>query len=79
MLRLEAFDWNCPQHIRPRFTETELAQALEPVSQRIMDLENEVRALRSANPFPNRGDEASTAEDEGRDSVTSPGGSVLGR
>ena len=31
LLRLEAFDWNCPQHITPRFTEAELAQALEPV------------------------------------------------
>jgi hypothetical protein len=26
---LEAFDWNCPQHITPRFTESELAGALE--------------------------------------------------
>ncbi|MEO8314512.1 MAG: pyridoxamine 5'-phosphate oxidase family protein [Pseudomonadota bacterium] len=24
-LRLEAFDWNCPQHITPRFTEEEFA------------------------------------------------------
>jgi hypothetical protein len=31
LLRLETFDWNCPQHITPRFTEPELAQALEPV------------------------------------------------
>ena len=31
LLRLEAFDWNFPQHITPRFTEAELAQALEPV------------------------------------------------
>ena len=31
LLRLEAFDWNCPQHITPRFTKAELAQALEPV------------------------------------------------
>jgi predicted pyridoxine 5'-phosphate oxidase superfamily flavin-nucleotide-binding protein len=31
LLHLDAFDWNCPQHITPRFTEPELAQALEPV------------------------------------------------
>jgi predicted pyridoxine 5'-phosphate oxidase superfamily flavin-nucleotide-binding protein len=31
LLRLKAFDWNCPQHITPRFTEAELARALEPV------------------------------------------------
>jgi predicted pyridoxine 5'-phosphate oxidase superfamily flavin-nucleotide-binding protein len=49
LLRLEAFDWNCPQHITPRFTEAELAQALEPVRQRIRDLEEEVRALRAGS------------------------------
>jgi uncharacterized protein len=31
LLHLEAFDWNCQQHITPRFTEAELASALEPV------------------------------------------------
>mgnify|MGYP001820200366 FL=1 len=25
VIQVEAFDWNCPQHITPRFTETELA------------------------------------------------------
>ena len=54
LLRLKAFDWNCPQHITPRFTEAELARALEPVGQRIMDLDNEVRALRAAGPRPVR-------------------------
>jgi predicted pyridoxine 5'-phosphate oxidase superfamily flavin-nucleotide-binding protein len=27
---IEAFDWNCPQHITPRFTEEELVAAFEP-------------------------------------------------
>jgi uncharacterized protein len=48
LLRLEAFDWNCPQHITPRFTEAELAEAFVPVRQRIRDLEAEVRLLRAA-------------------------------
>ncbi len=26
-LRLEAFDWNCPQHITPRWSEAEIAEA----------------------------------------------------
>ena len=30
-LRLEAFDWNCPQHITPRFTEAEISQAVAPL------------------------------------------------
>ena len=27
LLHLEAFDWNCPQHITPRFTETDIEEA----------------------------------------------------
>jgi uncharacterized protein len=28
VLKLQAFDWNCPQHITPRFTEAEFAAAM---------------------------------------------------
>ena len=38
-LRLEAFDWNCPQHITPRFTEAEVAQAVRPLQERLAQLE----------------------------------------
>src|SRR4051812_47506236 len=27
LIKVEAFDWNCPQHITPRFTEDEIARA----------------------------------------------------
>ncbi|MER9829843.1 pyridoxamine 5'-phosphate oxidase family protein [Mesorhizobium sp. M0134] len=27
LIKVEAFDWNCPQHITPRFTENEIAAA----------------------------------------------------
>ena len=27
-LKLQAFDWNCPQHITPRFTEAEFMDAM---------------------------------------------------
>jgi hypothetical protein len=47
IFKLEAFDWNCPQHITPRFTEAELAQALLPVSARLEALERENAALRA--------------------------------
>ena len=46
LLHLEAFDWNCPQFITPRFTESEIAQALAPVNQRLEKLEAENRMLR---------------------------------
>jgi len=47
IIHLEAFDWNCPQHITPRFTEVELASALRPVRDRLAQLEAENNALRA--------------------------------
>jgi predicted pyridoxine 5'-phosphate oxidase superfamily flavin-nucleotide-binding protein len=46
VFRLDAFDWNCPQHITPRFTEADLGSALAPVRERIEVLEKENRRLR---------------------------------
>lgn len=48
LLHLEAFDWNCPQHITPRFTETEIAAASAPLHARLAALEAENAALRMA-------------------------------
>jgi uncharacterized protein len=45
-LRLEAFDWNCPQHITPRFTEDEIAEAVRPLRERLAQLEAENASLR---------------------------------
>jgi predicted pyridoxine 5'-phosphate oxidase superfamily flavin-nucleotide-binding protein len=46
VLGVEGFDWNCPQHITPRFTEQELEQVLAPVRARLAALEAENRELR---------------------------------
>jgi len=46
LLHLEAFDWNCQQHITPRFSEMELSIALTPVRERLERLEAENMALR---------------------------------
>ena len=46
VLRLAAFDWNCSQHIVPRFSEVELASAMAPIRRRIEDLEAENKMLR---------------------------------
>ncbi|MEP6831395.1 MAG: pyridoxamine 5'-phosphate oxidase family protein [Rhizomicrobium sp.] len=46
LFRLEAFDWNCPQHITPRFTEADMTQMLAPVRDKIAALEDENRTLR---------------------------------
>ncbi|WP_242185772.1 pyridoxamine 5'-phosphate oxidase family protein [Sphingomonas sp. CARO-RG-8B-R24-01] len=54
-LRLETFDWNCPQHITPRFTEAEIALAVTPLRDRIATLEAENATLRAK--LAARGDE----------------------
>jgi len=46
-LRLDAFDWNCPQHITPRFTEDEISAAVAPMQERLAQLERENAALRA--------------------------------
>lgn len=46
VLRLEGFDWNCPQHIPQRFTLDELGDALAPLRARMAALEGENRALK---------------------------------
>ena len=47
LLHLAAFDWNCPQHITPRFTEGEIAEVVRPLRERLAALEAENTALRA--------------------------------
>ena len=49
-VRLEAFDWNCPQHITPRFTEEQVNEAVRPLRERLATLQAEVDALRARAP-----------------------------
>jgi uncharacterized protein len=46
VIRIEAFDWNCQQHIIPRFTEEEIGEALPPLEKRMQGLEEENKKLR---------------------------------
>ena len=46
-LHLDAFDWNCPQHITPRFTQVEIAEAVQPLRDRLTALEAENAELRA--------------------------------
>jgi predicted pyridoxine 5'-phosphate oxidase superfamily flavin-nucleotide-binding protein len=48
VIKVEAFDWNCPQHITPRFTEEQIHEALEPIERRMRELEEENKSLREA-------------------------------
>jgi uncharacterized protein len=44
LISVEAFDWNCPQHITPRFTLAEIEEATAPLRQRIAELEEALQA-----------------------------------
>ena len=46
VIRVEAFDWNCQQHIIPRFTEEEIREVLEPVEKQMQKLQEENQKLR---------------------------------
>ena len=45
VIEIEAFDWNCPQHITQRFTEAQVAEAARPLHERIAALEAQIREL----------------------------------
>ena len=47
LIRVEGFDWNCPQHITPRYTEAELTEILAPMRLRLETLEAENRRLQA--------------------------------
>lgn len=46
VIRLEAFDWNCPQHITPRFTAEQIREALAPFERQMQELTEENARLR---------------------------------
>lgn len=48
VITLEAFDWNCPQHIPRRFTPEELEPKLAPIREEIDRLRKENERLKSA-------------------------------
>jgi len=39
---ITAWDINCPQHITPRYTEADVAEVVEPLQQRIAQLEQQL-------------------------------------
>ena len=39
LIKVVAFDWNCPKYITPRYTAAEIEQIVGPLKQRIAELE----------------------------------------
>ena len=47
LIHVEGFDWNCPQHITPRYSVEELQPVLRPLQDRLAVLEAENAELRT--------------------------------
>jgi hypothetical protein len=45
LIDVVSFDWNCPQFITPRYTESEVREAIVPLHRRIAELEAKLKAL----------------------------------
>lgn len=52
VIQVEAFDWNCPQHITPRFTAADLAPSVNAMRARIAELEAALAARDAAAGGP---------------------------
>ncbi len=48
VLTVEAMDWNCPQHITPRYTMDEVRQMISPMNEHIAKLEREIERLKKS-------------------------------
>jgi len=46
IFHIEAYDWNCPQHITPRYTVNEINDAFSPQQEYISKLEEEIKELK---------------------------------
>jgi uncharacterized protein len=47
VIHVEAYDWNCPQHITPRYTAEEIREGMQEVQKRVQALEQENEKLRT--------------------------------
>lgn len=52
VVEIAGFDWNCPQHITPRFTLEEAGAVTAPLARRVAELEAEIARLTGAAPTP---------------------------
>jgi uncharacterized protein len=47
VIHIEAYDWNCPQHITPRYSVEEVREGMRDIEERMQKLELENEALRA--------------------------------
>jgi len=46
IFKIKAYDWNCPQHINPKYSIDEVRELLEPQQRYIASLEQEIKDLK---------------------------------
>ena len=46
LIDIVSYDWNCQQYITPRYTAEEVQQAVQPLRQRIAELEAQLKTSR---------------------------------
>ena len=46
VIKVEAFDWNCPQHITERYTVPDIEKSVSALQDRIVELETELSRLK---------------------------------
>jgi len=52
VITIEGYDWNCPQHITPRFTEAEIEEAVAPLHAEIAQLKAALKAAQAGAAPP---------------------------
>ncbi|HEY1395831.1 2Fe-2S iron-sulfur cluster-binding protein [Roseateles sp.] len=48
LIRIEGWDWNCPQHITPRFTEAEVATLMAPMRAQVQKLKAQLSEAKAS-------------------------------
>ena len=44
MLKIQAYDWNCPQHTTPRYTQAQLVALIAPIVKENQQLKQQLGA-----------------------------------
>ena len=44
IIKVEAFDWNCPQHITPRYTESDIESLITPLTNELAEVKSQLNA-----------------------------------
>ena len=56
VITVEGYDWNCPQHVTPRFTESEINAMTAPLHAQVKRLKEQLAASAARKPLTELGD-----------------------